>query len=173
MNILDILIIGALLIGFVLGYKDGFLRKLIGFIGFILAILLAAVLKNDFGIFLEKNFDIEYYFAEILAGILIFFTTILIFTILKRIIHPFDKINSLINKLIGGFIGGFQILFFVSAIFLLLNVFDIPKEETKKKSAFYHQTYSIIPSIFDYLKGYTPDTEKIIKDFINEKDTLK
>lgn len=173
MNILDIIIVVSLLIGFVLGYKDGFLRKLIGFIGFILAIVFAALFKNDFGIFIEKNFDIELYFAEILAGILIFFSTMLIFTILKRIIHPFDKINSLVNKLIGGVVGGFQILFFVSAIFLLLNIFNFPAEETKKNSAFYHKTYSIIPSIFNYIKGYTPDTEKIIKEFINDKDTIQ
>ncbi len=171
MNIIDILIIVALLIGFVLGYKDGFLRKLIGFTGFILAIIFAALFKDNFGLSLEKYFDIEYYFAEILAGILIFFTTILVFSILKRIIHPFDKINSLLNKIVGGVVGGIQILFFVSAILLLLDIFDFPEEKTKKKSAFYNPTYTIIPSTFNLIKGYTPDTEKIIKDFINEKDT--
>ena len=170
---IDILLVVAIIIGFILGYKDGFLRKLIGFIGFILAILLAALFKDFFGLFLEKHFDIEYNFAEILAGILIFFGTILIFSILKRIIHPFDKINSLINKLVGGFIGALQILFFVSAILLFLDIFDLPEEKTKKDSIFYEQTYSIIPSTFNLIKGYTPDTEKIIKDFINEKDTIQ
>lgn len=173
MNIIDILIVVALLIGFILGYKDGFLRKLIGFVGFILAIVFAALFKDSFGLFIEKHFDIEYYFAEILAGILIFFTTILIFSILKRIIHPFDKINSLLNKLVGGFIGGLQILFFVSAIFLFLDIFDFPEEKTKKNSVFYEQTYSVVPSTFNLIKGYTPDTEKIIKDFINEKDSTQ
>ncbi len=173
MNIIDILIVVALLIGFILGYKDGFLRKLIGFVGFILAIVFAALFKDNFGLFIEKHFDIEYYFAEILAGILIFFTTILIFSILKRIIHPFDKINSLLNKLVGGFIGGLQILFFVSAIFLFLDIFDFPEEKTKKNSVFYEQTYSVVPSTFNLIKGYTPDTEKIIKDFINEKDSTQ
>lgn len=173
MNIIDILILVSLLIGFILGYKDGFLRKLIGFVGFILAIVFAALFKDSFGLFLEKHFDIEYYFAEILGGILIFFTTILIFSLLKRIVHPFDKINSLINKLIGGIIGGLQILFFVSAIFLFLDIFDFPEEKTKNNSVFYKQTYSIVPSTFNIIKGYTPDTEKIIKDFINEKDTTQ
>ncbi len=173
MNLIDIIIIAVLLIGFILGYKDGFLRKLIGFIGFILAIVFAALFKNNFGQFLEKHFDIEYYFAEILGGILIFFVTILIFSILKRIIHPFDKINSLLNKIIGGVIGGLQIMFIVSAIFLFLDIFDIPEEKTKKNSTFYQQIYSIIPSTFNLIKGYTPDTEKIIKDFINEKDTTQ
>ncbi|MCS7053277.1 MAG: CvpA family protein [Ignavibacterium sp.] len=173
MNLIDLIVLVVALIGFILGYKDGFLRKLIGFIGFILAILFAALFKEKFGKFIESTFTIEYYFAEILAGILIFFTTILIFSILKRIIHPFDKINSLVNKLVGGFIGSFQILFFLSAVFLLLDIFEIPDQNAKKKSFFYDKTYSIIPYTFDLLKGYTPNTEKIIKDFIMEKDTLK
>lgn len=173
MNVIDLIIIAVVLVGFVLGYKDGFLRKLIGFVGFVLAIIFAALFKDEFGLFIERSFDIEYYFAEILAGILIFFTTILIFSILKRIIHPFDKINSLVNKLVGGVVGGFQILFFLSAIFLFLDIFDFPEKQTKQKSMFYETTYSIVPGVFNMIKGYTPDTEKIIKDFINEKDTLQ
>lgn len=170
---IDILISLSLLVGFILGYKDGFLRKLVGFIGFILAIILATLFKNDFGLFIEKHFDIEYYFAEILAGILIFFTTIFVFTILKRVIHPFDKINSLINKLIGGIIGAFQILFFVSAIFLLLDLFELPRDASKENSVLYEFTYSIVPSTFNLLKDYAPDSERIIKEYINEKDTIQ
>jgi membrane protein required for colicin V production len=146
---------------------------LIGFVGFIFAIVFAALFKDDFGSMIEKFFSIEYYFAEILAAILIFFTTVIIFSILKRIIHPFDKINSLINKLVGGIVGGFQILFFVSVIFLFLDIFGFPEKQSKKNSVFYSHTYSLVPQIFDFIKGYTPDTEKIIQDFIIEKDTTR
>jgi membrane protein required for colicin V production len=173
LNIIDLIILIAFLIGFLLGYKDGFLRKVIGFIGFVLAIVLSAVFRNDFGNFIEKNFDIENYFAKILAAILIFFLILIIFAFLKRIIHPFDKINSLINKLVGGVVGSFQILFFISALFLLLNIFGLPDDKTKKNSNFYNYIYSIIPSTFNLIKEYRPDTEKIIKDIINEKDTTK
>ncbi len=173
MNTIDLIIVISALIGFILGFKDGFLRKLIGVVGFIAAVFLAAYFKSNFGRFIESSFNIEYYLAEIMAALLIFFITVLIFSILKRIVHPFDKINSLINQLIGGVVGILQFLIFLSAVFLLLNIFDIPEKSSRKKSMLYEPTYSIIPSAFNLLKDYTPSTEEIIKNYINEKDTLQ
>ncbi|MBI5662880.1 MULTISPECIES: CvpA family protein [Ignavibacterium] len=173
MNTIDLIILFAALIGFILGFKDGFLRKLIGVIGFVAAVFLAAYFKTQVGRFIESTFSIEYYLAEIMAALLIFFLTVLVFSILKRIIHPFDKINSLINQIVGGVVGILQLLIFLSAVFLLLNIFNIPDKNTRNKSLFYEQTYSIIPSAFNLLKDYTPSTEEIIKNYINEKDTLQ
>jgi membrane protein required for colicin V production len=172
-NTIDLIILFAALIGFILGFKDGFLRKLIGVIGFVAAVFLAAYFKTQVGRFIESTFSIEYYLAEIMAALLIFFLTVLVFSILKRIIHPFDKINSLINQIVGGVVGILQLLIFLSAVFLLLNIFNIPDKNTRNKSLFYEQTYSIIPSAFNLLKDYTPSTEEIIKNYINEKDTLQ
>lgn len=173
MNTIDLIIVIAALIGFILGFKDGFLRKLIGVVGIVAAVFLAAYFKSHLGRFIEFSFGIEYYLAEIMAGLFIFFITILIFSILKRIIHPFDKINSLINQIIGGVVGILQFLIFLSAVFLLLNIFDIPEKPARKTSLFYEPTYSIIPSAFNLLKDYTPSTEEIIKNYINEKDTIQ
>ncbi|WP_337865614.1 CvpA family protein [Ignavibacterium sp.] len=173
MNTIDLIIVIAALIGFILGFKDGFLRKLIGVVGIVTAVFLAAYFKSHLGRFIESSFGIEYYLAEIMAGLIIFFVTILVFSVLKRVIHPFDKINSLINQIIGGVVGILQFLIFLSAVFLLLNIFDIPEKPARKKSLFYEPTYSIIPSAFNLLKDYTPSTEEIIKNYINEKDTIQ
>lgn len=171
MNPLDLIIIAIVLVGFVLGYKDGFVRKLIGLIGFALAVVSAIVLKDDTGKMIENLFGIEYYLAEIMGGIFIFFAIILIFTLLKRIIHPFDKVNNLINQLIGGIVGGIQLLYFLSAVFIILNIFDIPSKNVKSTSALYNYTYKIIPVTIEYINNYTPATKQIIKDYIKDKDT--
>ena len=173
MNPVDLIIVAAVLVGFVLGYKDGFVRKLIGIIGFVLAIISAAVLKDDLGRLIENAFGMEFYLAEIAGGVLIFFTVILIFTLLKRVIHPFDKVNNLINQLVGGVVGVVQLLYFLSAIFLLLNVFDIPGENTKEESAFYSGTYQIIPVTIDFLNNYTPQTKEIFEDYLKDQDTTR
>lgn len=173
MSTIDLIIVISSLIGFVLGFKDGFLRKLIGISGFIAAILLAALFKSRLGRFIESSFYIEYYLAEIMAGLLIFFAIVILFSILKRVVHPFDKINSLLNQLVGGVVGIIQVLIFISAVFLLLNIFDIPDKSSRKSSVFYEPTYSIIPSAFNLLKDYTPSTEEIIRNYIIEKDTLE
>lgn len=173
MTVFDIIIALGIIIGFILGFKDGFVRKIIGIIGFCCGVYLALTFADDIGRFLEYSLGIEFYLAEIMGGVIIFLCTILIFTILKRIVHPFDKVNSLINQIVGGAVGSIQVIFFLSAVFLLLSVFEIPDKKTADSSILYHTTYKVIPSTIDYLSGYTPKTKKIIKDYINEKDSLE
>ena len=171
MNPIDLIIIITILVGFILGFKDGFVRKLIGLVGFGLAIVLAALFKDDLGEMVEYAFDIEIYLAKIIAGIVIFFGVILIFTLLKRVIHPFDKVNNLINQVVGGIVGILQLLYFLSAVFLLLNIFDVPGESVKESSTFYNITYKVIPVTIDILINYTTEPKNIINDFIIDPDT--
>lgn len=173
MNPVDAIIILGVLVGFILGFKDGFVRKLIGIIGFVLAILVTALFAGKFGGMIEAAFGIEYYLAEIIGGVMLFFGVILVFTLLKRIVHPFDKVNNLINQLVGGFVGIVQVLFFLSAVLLILNVFDVPDKSARDTSAFYDNTYQIIPVTFDFLSDYEDQTKQIIQDYINEKDTIQ
>lgn len=173
MNTIDIIIFITLAIGFILGFKDGFVRKLIGIIGLLVAVILTALLAKKFGRVIENLLDIELYLSEIIAGLIIFLGTVLVFSILKRVIHPFDKVNGLINQLVGGAVGVIQLLFFLSAVLLLLNIFDVPKKEVQDSSLLYNSTYSVIPFTINYLKDYTPSTEEIIKNYINQKDSLE
>lgn len=173
MNLVDALILIGVLVGFILGFKDGFVRKLIGITGFVVAIFCAVYLSGNLGLMIENAFQIEFYLSEIIAGILIFFGIIIIFTIIKRVVHPFDKVNNLINQLVGGIVGVIQILYFLSALFLILNIFSFPDEENRKSSVFYDNTFKIIPLTIDYLSTYTPQPKQIIKDYIERKDSLK
>lgn len=160
-----------MVIGFILGFKDGFVRKLIGITGFIVAIILAVLLSNSFGKFIDSVFGIEYYLAEILGGVIVFVAIMIVTTILKRVVHPFDKVNNLINQLVGGFVGVIQLLFLMSAILLLLNIFNFPSKKTQNSSTLYKYAYGIIPTSINFLKDYTPNTEDLIKDYINHKDS--
>jgi membrane protein required for colicin V production len=173
LNILDIIIIAFIALGFILGFKDGFVRKIIGLAGFMLATYLSIKLAASFGKTIESLFKIEFYFAEIIGGMIIFLVVILMTSIIKRLIHPFDKVNNTINQLIGGVVGIFQMLFFLSAVFLLLNVFNQPNEKLTSKSYLHGKVLSLIPSVINYVKDYTPETKKIIKDYINDKDKEK
>jgi membrane protein required for colicin V production len=173
LNTVDIIIFIVLLVGFILGFKDGFVRKLIGLLGLIVAVLLTALFSSRLGVVIENIFDIELYLAEIMGGIILFLGTILIFAILKRIIHPFDKVKSLINQLVGGAVGAIELLFFLSAVLLLLNIFNIPDKKVQDNSLLYNHTYNVIPFTINYLKDYTPSTEEIIKNYINQKDSIQ
>lgn len=170
MILLDILIITAVIVGFILGFKDGLIRKLIGIIGFILAIVAAVFFAGKLGKLIESLFRIEYYLAEIISGLIIFFSIIVIFMLLKRVVHPFDKVNNLLNQIIGGIVGSIQIIYFLSAIFIIVNIFDLPDKQSKQQSLFYNLSYQVIPLTIQYLSNYTPEPRKLIEDYINEKD---
>ncbi len=161
-----------MLIGFILGYKDGFVRKIIGFAGFVLAVILSIYFAAALGKYMENALGIEYYLSEIIAGAIIFIGIIILFAVLKRVVHPFDKVNSLVNQVIGGIVGMIQILFFLSAALYILNVFSVPSKAAKKNSLVYEPVYNIIPATITLLSNYTPDAKKRIKDYINDKDTL-
>ena len=123
MNLLDIIIILIIFIGFILGFKDGFIRKLIGLIGFGLGIFLSIKFADSLGKILEKLFGIEFYLSEIIAGILIFLFIIFLSSVIKRVVHPFDKVNNLINQITGGIIGAIQILFLYKRIIISYEYF--------------------------------------------------
>ena len=173
MNLLDIIILVFLAVGFILGFKDGFVRKIIGLMGFIMATLLSIKLAAFIGKLIESALNIEFYLSEIIGGIAIFLLVIVIFSIIKRVVHPFDKVNNIINQIVGGIVGILQVLFFLSALFLLLNVFNQPGAKITSKSFFHEKTLGIIPSVISYVRVYTPETKKMIKDYINDKDKEK
>jgi membrane protein required for colicin V production len=122
---------------------------------------------------IENAFKIEFYLSEIIAGILIFFGIIIIFTIIKRVVHPFDKVNNLINQIVGGIVGIIQILYFLSAVFLIMNIFNLPNKESRKSSVLYDNTFKVIPLTIDYVYTYAPQPKQIIKDYIERKDSLQ
>ena len=173
MILLDALIITGVIVGFILGFKDGFVRKLIGIVGFALAVVAAVFFAGKLGLLIESIFNIEYYLAEIIGGLVIFISIITIFVFLKRVVHPFDKVNNLINQIVGGVVGSIQILYFLSAIFIIVNIFNLPDKDTRKQSVFYNNTLNVIPFTIQYLSYYTPEPRKLIENYINEKDTLR
>ena len=170
MILLDILIVTSVIVGFILGFKDGFIRKLVGLAGFILAVVAAVLFAGKLGKLIESLFGIEYYLAEIIGGLVLFFSILAIFMFLKRVIHPFDKVNNLLNQIVGGIVGSIQILYFLSAIFIIVNVFDLPNKQTRDQSLFYKLSYQVIPLTIEYLSNYTPQPRKLIEEYINEKD---
>ena len=173
MNLLDIIILVFIAIGFILGFKDGFVRKIIGLVGFIIATFLSIKLAAFLGKVIESALNIEFYLSEIIGGIAIFLFVIVVFSIIKRVVHPFDKFNNIINQIVGGVVGILQVLFFLSGLFLLLNVFNQPGTKITSKSFFHEKILGIIPSVINSVRVYTPETKKMIKDYINDKDKEK
>ncbi|MHC1737064.1 MAG: CvpA family protein [Ignavibacteriaceae bacterium] len=172
MNYIDIIVLIFVLIGFILGFKDGLVRKLIGFVGFVLGLFLGIILAAPFGRLLHNIFGFEDYFAKIAAGVIIFLVVIVIAALLKRVIHPHDKVNNLINRITGGVMGTLQIVIFLSSIFFLLNTFGFPGPSVREKSLTYNTVARILPELINLIVEHSPDAEKTIKNYIIDPDSL-
>jgi membrane protein required for colicin V production len=172
LNYIDYFIFAAAIIGFILGFKDGLVRKIIGLTGLIAAILLAYKFADDFGKILEPIFNQDEYFSNVIASILIFLVTILIASIIKRLVHPSDKINLFINQFAGGLIGIIQIIFFLSALLLILKIFSFPDKSTGNNSLLYKSVYNLIPLSVDLVMGQKEKGSEIIKSIIEDKDGI-
>ncbi len=166
MNYIDYIIIGFIALGFILGFKDGLVRKIIGLIGLFLAIGLAFEFSDDAGVFLSSLFNGDLELATIIGGIFIFFSALLIVAILKRILHPVDKVNKFVNQLLGGISGAVQMLFFLSALLILFAIFNVPSETERNKSLLYKPVYKVVPFTVDLLMGENSKAKEFLNDYI-------
>jgi len=173
LNYIDYILIGVILIGFILGYKDGLVRKLLGLAGLIAAIMLAVNYSGELGEQLAPMFKNELYLAKVISGILIFLGTILLVSILKRMIHPVDKVNKFINQFLGGLAGVLQMVFLLSVFMLLLNFMSFPDEEDQAESILYSSIYSVIPTTIELVAGKDFEAEGFLKDYIDSKNDIK
>lgn len=164
MNYLDIFIAVTLIVAIVLGYKDGFIRKIIATVGFFLAIYLAVVFAENAGLLINSVTGIEMYFARIIGGFLIFILVVFLASFISRLVKPFDRINAFINRILGALIGLLQFLFFLSALFFILNVFGFPPKEVKSDSYLYEGVYNVIPATIKYIKDYSPETRRYFEN---------
>lgn len=137
-----------------------------------MAIIISIYFSGEGGELLTSIFGEEIYFAQMVAGFLIFMIIIFATSIIKRVIHPFDKVNNLINRIVGGTVGVIQFLYFLSALFFIINIFKLPPESSKRNSFTYNFVASVLPWTIDYVAEFSPGTKDTLKNIIIEKDSL-
>ena len=156
MSYIYIVIIGICALAFLLGFKDGIIRKIIGTLGFFLAVIIAIRFSPVGGKVVGAITSIEPEFAEVLGGFLIFIVIIVLTSVVKRLVHPHDKVNNLLNKIIGGVAGVLQVLIFLSAIFYLTGKFNFPSKAVQDKSLTFSTVQGVLPKAIDLLTTVKP-----------------
>jgi len=171
LNVIDIVLISVFLIAFIVGFKDGFIKKLFGTLGFVLALYLAYKFSDSFGVVITSFLGVEEYFAGVIAGLLIFVVTTSSISIIVRLIKPVSDINNIINRLAGGVTGVLQFAFFFSAVFFFLAVFNVPSKQLRKESNLYSMVSPLFPLILNKTHIISGDTKKLMNN--SQIDTLK
>lgn len=147
MNILDVCIILLLGLGAVTGFKRGFIKSGVTFVGTLLIIVIAYYLKNPVSIFLYKLLpffnlsgifkgvtvlNILIYeaiaFLLVMAVLSIILTTIIKITGVIEKIMNFTIILGIPSKILGMIFGFFQYFIYVFIILFVFSQFNITRE---------------------------------------------
>ncbi len=168
MNYVDYILLFFLALGFILGFKDGLIRKIIGLVGLLIAVYLTFNFSDRFGAVLTPVFNGEKDLAVIIAGIVIFFLTILVIAILKRVLHPVDKVNRFINQLLGGISGLIQMVYFLSGVLILLSIFNFPHQKERQNSYLYEPIYRVLPVTIDFVLGKNSSAKEFLDGYIGK-----
>ena len=146
MNIIDAIIILIILLGGIIGFKEGVIKKLTSIIGLIVVVILSFALKNYLSVFFYENlpfFDLwgifkgiqvlNILFYEMLAFVIISSILTVVYRILLGITGIIEKvlkatiILSIPSKILGFFVGLIEnyIWIYLFLFVLTLPIFNI------------------------------------------------
>lgn len=180
-NVIDIIIVLFILIGGVVGFKEGVLKKLTSVIGLILVVVLAFILKNKLSIYFYENlpfFDLwgvfkgiqilNVVFYEMVAFLLIASLLMLVYRLLLAVTGLIEKILKatvilgIPSKILGFIVGLVEAYIWV---YIFLFVLTLPMINIKE--IYTSKTASFIMEETPYLSKYTDKTKEIYTNLYN------
>jgi uncharacterized membrane protein required for colicin V production len=184
MNVLEVLIIGSILIGSLVGFKRGFTKQLISFVGFFVIIILAFILKNNISVYMYENFPFfplngilkgvtvlniiiyEFIAFFLVLGILgIILKVVLMVSGLFESILKLTIILSIPSKILGAIVGMIQgyVMSFILIYLLTLPLFNVSFIKNSSVKDFVLNKTPII-------SNYVEDSYKIFEEFSTIKE---
>lgn len=184
MNIVDVVIVLFLLLGAVIGFKQGVLKKTVSFVGLLIIIVLSFSLKNYVSVLMYENLPFFNFFGllsgleilnvvlyELIAFLLVFSILFIIFKVVVIISGIFEKILKMTiilvipSKLLGMVVGflEYYIIAFVILFILTQPIFHIDiLNDSKYKDFILNNTFIISNYAKKTSKTYS-ETWDIIK----------
>jgi uncharacterized membrane protein required for colicin V production len=160
MSTVDILIIVFLLLSFIIGLRDGLLKKLFAIVGVILALLVATKYIERGAEYAILWFKLDNEAAHIISFAVIFMSVVLFTNFFYRWFGSDSKSYKLWDRFAGGIVGIIEGIIIISLILILLTLFDIPTKEEKRESDLYTPISGFAPALFDQINKVFPKSKK-------------
>lgn len=171
--LLDILLGVPLIMFFLLGLRDGIVRKIVASIVFVAALFIGQMYMREVGNFLYQNDWVSQENSAMYGFLLIFILIAIAQGILYKVITGSYKIGGIADR-IGGMIFGFvEGVIFLSALLFILALAGIPSRETARYSKFYKPIVNIAPQILDVASTTGTETFDKIKKYGSPDDAKK
>jgi membrane protein required for colicin V production len=173
LNYLDLFIIVVLGVAFILGYRDGVIKKAIGAAGFFLAVYLAYIFADDAGALFQELTGVEPYLSKIIAAFVVFIGVMFAFSGIAQLAKPRDEVNGLINRIAGGAVGVLQFVVFLSALFYIGAVFGFPEKEDRDQSTLYDGVAGAVPRAIQFLGEHREEAKQFLPESSDEPSEPK
>lgn len=189
MDIVDIIIILMVILGAVIGFKDGFIKRTTSFLGTFLVFIIAFTLKNPLSVVMYENLPffklgglikgvdiINILVYELLAFIIVAVALSLILKVLITITGLIEKILkmtvflSIPSKILGIFVGAIEYYVYV---FLILVFLNLPAFNIKivKESELANKVLTNTP-ILSEIVGTTVETYTEVYNIMHDNRTM-
>lgn len=164
MSILDVPIILGMLFFTVLGYRDGFFKKVYATVAFWTGLLIAVHGMHLVAIGILDILPVSSASAHIAGFFLLFVIFILAENLFYRKfgVNEHDSLRPW-SRIAGALIGFFEGAIAVSLLLIMLNVLNDPGDELREQSMFYARVINVTPRFFDITMAWAPDNKPFIE----------
>lgn len=188
MTIVDLIIIIFVILGAIIGFKQGAIKTGVNFIGICLVTIIAFIFKDKLMVLLYENLPFFNFFGlikgitatnilfyQIISFILIFIALTFILRVLITITGLFEWLLkmtiflSLPSKILGAIIGGIEYYIYVFLALYILN-FPVLNLTMLKESELNNFVLNNTPVISDYVSDTTDTYTKIYNIIRNRKN---
>ena len=165
MNYIDIILVIPVIWFAYHGFKRGFVIEAASLTALILGIYAALYFSGYAEEFLVNNLSMAPKYIPVVSFIITFIVIVFLVYSVGKILEKLIDIVALgfVNKLVGGVFGLLKGAVFLSIILLIINHFnfDLISSEKKNDSMLYAPIEGIAPLLWDSVKDWELDDEKV------------
>jgi membrane protein required for colicin V production len=168
---IDAAIVLGVLFFMILGFRDGFTKKIYGIVGFWAGLIIATESMYMVGEKLVEWISLSRELSHIIGFCLVFMIVVLIENLFWRWFgRASEDVLSMTQRFGGAFVGFLQGLVGVSLLLVMFAIVNLPSKEERDKSALYTPVLHLAPTAFDFSTSFLGN-EKGFLDVL--KDNFK
>lgn len=163
MNGLDLIILGVLSVGVVLGLRSGLIKQVASLVGLVLAFALGLRFMHDAGAVTVDSLGVSESLAPLLGFVLVFLVVqVAVVAVVKLVEAIIGALKlSAVNRVLGGAMGGLKAALVLSVAFLVLGNLEIPEASARSASSLYVPVSSVVPETWELLTGEFPALKEV------------
>ncbi|MDX1546484.1 MAG: CvpA family protein [Rhodothermales bacterium] len=164
---LDLLILGALTVGLVVGWRSGLIKQALSLVGGLIAFLLALSLMHTVGAMLAVSLGLSSSLAPLLGFVLVFVAIqVGVFALVRLVEKVVGVLRlGLVNRMAGSMMGAGKAALALSIVFLVLAPVEVPSEPARSRSAFYAPVAAAVPAAWDAVRAWFPRLQDLSERF--------